>query len=167
MTRRIDFEQIVAYGHSLGGATAASVALADDRVLGGVDLDGSPWGPVIETGLEKPFLYSGKDLENGDDPTIIPFFEKLRGPKMMVRVDGATHYSYIDFPLLLTTQEEVPPELRLIYEYLLGTVEGERMMTIVITLLRGLFDLALRGDAQALSRVEKDFPEIHVMERDL
>ena len=44
------------FGHSLGGATAAAAMLEDQRIAAGVNLDGSLVGPVVDAGLDRPFL---------------------------------------------------------------------------------------------------------------
>jgi pimeloyl-ACP methyl ester carboxylesterase len=55
------------FGHSLGGATAAQAVLEDHRLVAGVNLDGSFFGSVIETGLSDPFLlfaHEGKNISS-------------------------------------------------------------------------------------------------------
>lgn len=154
------------YGHSLGGATAAEVTLLDDRVLGGIDIDGSPWAQAKKVGLSKPFLMSGKGTANGVDETWAPFYEKLSGPKMQLRVEGATHYSYIDIPVILVTRP-LPPEYDELLKYLIGTVEGLRMERIVMALLTGFASFVLDGDSGPLRGLNETFPEILVVAEQL
>ena len=44
------------FGHSLGGATAAAAMLEDQRIKAGVNLDGTLFGPVVNAGLDRPFM---------------------------------------------------------------------------------------------------------------
>ena len=58
---RLDLGRIGMFGHSLGGAAAASTMLVDRRVRAGADLDGLLFGQVRTSGLSRPFL-----LMNGE-----------------------------------------------------------------------------------------------------
>jgi len=49
------------FGHSLGGATAAAAMLDDQRIKAGVNLDGTLFGPVVNAGLDRPFMLVGAD----------------------------------------------------------------------------------------------------------
>ena len=49
-------ERVEMFGHSLGGAAAASAMLVDSRIRAGVDLDGLLFGPVRTGGMSRPFL---------------------------------------------------------------------------------------------------------------
>ena len=60
--RRLDLSRIGALGHSFGGAVSAQAALEDSRILSALDMDGSLWGQVQQTGLQKPFLFIEEDL---------------------------------------------------------------------------------------------------------
>jgi predicted dienelactone hydrolase len=44
------------FGHSLGGATAAQAMFEDRRIDAGINLDGTPSGPVVNAGLDRPFM---------------------------------------------------------------------------------------------------------------
>ncbi|OTA05148.1 hypothetical protein A9Z42_0057820 [Trichoderma parareesei] len=52
----INTSHLAIWGHSFGGCTAASVLHADNRVLGGLDLDCMLINPVLSTGISKPFI---------------------------------------------------------------------------------------------------------------
>jgi hypothetical protein len=163
----VDTNSIIAYGHSLGGATAAGAAYADSRILGGMDIDGSLYGPVVSAGLDKPFILAGRHAgEAGDSPPWTAFYENLRGPKMMAVVNGTTHYSYVDVRLLLTTQD-IPDDMIPLVEELAGTVDGARLEAIVQGILAGFAALTLRGEADTLLSINETFPEVIVRREDL
>jgi len=44
------------FGHSLGGAAAASAMLADNRFSCGLDMNGSSNGAAVDAGLDRPLL---------------------------------------------------------------------------------------------------------------
>lgn len=156
---RANLEKIIVYGHSLGGATAAQTALLDNRVLGGVDIDGSPWAESKQQGLDKPFVMMGKGAENGIDATWAPFYEKLRGFRMQLRVAGATHYSFTDVPQVFQVRP-LPPEYDDLIKYLAGTTSAEQMQSIIISVLTGFARLVLDGEGSQLLGVNETFPEV-------
>ncbi len=43
----LNVSQVAMFGHSLGGAATATAMLSDSRNAGGVDMDGTLYGPVI------------------------------------------------------------------------------------------------------------------------
>jgi hypothetical protein len=54
---RVDWDRVVAFGHSLGGIAVMELALQDDRVSAVLNYDGPLWfGQVGNVGLQKPFL---------------------------------------------------------------------------------------------------------------
>jgi predicted dienelactone hydrolase len=53
----IDLDAVGVMGHSFGGATAAQFCRLDARCKAGVDLDGYPYGDVIQVGLRQPFVF--------------------------------------------------------------------------------------------------------------
>ncbi len=55
-SQRLDLARLGVFGHSFGGATAAQVCQMDARCKAGIDLDGSLFGNVVQTGLKKPFM---------------------------------------------------------------------------------------------------------------
>ncbi|WP_110933441.1 alpha/beta hydrolase family protein [Paenibacillus bouchesdurhonensis] len=57
LTGKMDLQRLGMLGHSFGGAAAAQVMHQDSRLSSGVNMDGFPYGAVIEDGLPNPFLY--------------------------------------------------------------------------------------------------------------
>ena len=93
----LDLDRVAFVGHSLGGATAAETMRLDPRVDVGVNLDGSMLGPVLETGLERPFLLMGGAGE--EDETWRTFFSRSPAGEWLV-IDGAAHMAFSDVPVL-------------------------------------------------------------------
>jgi hypothetical protein len=63
------------FGHSLGGATAFSVLGADDRVLGGLNVNGTLFGingPTLANGTSKPFMLMGHEGHTRENPNDDP-----------------------------------------------------------------------------------------------
>ena len=53
----MNLQSVGVFGHSFGGAAAAEICHLDDRFKAGIDLDGDPYGDVIKTGLNQPFMF--------------------------------------------------------------------------------------------------------------
>jgi pimeloyl-ACP methyl ester carboxylesterase len=94
------------FGHSLGGATAAQALLEYPVLRAGVDLDGTPAGPVVTEGLDEPFgiMLSNtreEDVPPGvEDVDLATFVSHLRGPHPLVHLAGIGHNGYTDFVVL-------------------------------------------------------------------
>jgi predicted dienelactone hydrolase len=58
---KLDLAHIRVFGHSLGGATAASVCKTDARCQAGADLDGTLFSYQADRTLKKPFMFMAED----------------------------------------------------------------------------------------------------------
>lgn len=85
---------------------------------------------------------------------------------MQLRVEGATHYSFIDIPILLVARP-LPEKYDELVKQLVGTVEGNQMQAIILGLLNGFASLVLDGNTTPLRALNATFPEILVVEEDL
>ncbi|KAI9043626.1 uncharacterized protein KD926_003396 [Aspergillus affinis] len=138
----IDFSGIVVWGHSLGGAAAAQMMLRDDRIHAGANLDGRLSDPVLRTGLSKPFLLFGKTSGECKGPTWTQFWEVLRDLKVELTIAGATHQSFIDYPLLVEALH-LPGHHRSLLEPAIGPIAGIKMQKILADILDGFFQLCV------------------------
>ncbi|KAL6407755.1 Platelet-activating factor acetylhydrolase [Ilyonectria robusta] len=159
--------KIFVYGHSLGGATSAQVALNDDRVLGGLDLDGALRGSVSEDRLDVPFFVVSQEGTPDTTSYFKGFMDKLRGPKMLLEIDGTEHLSFVDLPLLLSLRDDVSPELQPGIAMVLGTIDGKRIADIVNNILSMVTNFLFEGKAESLCKLEDEVAEVTVVERDL
>ncbi|KAK3897060.1 Alpha/Beta hydrolase protein [Staphylotrichum tortipilum] len=158
---KIDFNHVIAMGHSLGGAAAAQVLPLDKRILGGIDMDGRLFNPVLKSGMKQPFLLLGREKHADEDATWNSFWEVLRGPKAMVGVAGTTHASFTDIPALIQSLG-LPAEAQSRVEELLGTVGGSRMQEIVAGICSSFFTSVFTGKYRRLLDTVQGFPEVSV-----
>lgn len=135
-----------AFGHSFGGAVSAEVCARDPRVRAALDLDGSLFGSVQQTGLAKPFLFMEEEIpaytaeqlnrsqsdrvENALNESDTAAFNKFGGYRIFLR--GSTHASFTDKPLYsplpsLSGRGAIPPlrEFHIIRAYSLAFFEQE------------------------------------------
>lgn len=96
---RIDGSRVAMVGHSIGGATASAAMVADPRIDAGVNLDGTPYVPVPDGGLDRPFLLFGTEDYHapGSDPRWDAAWRHLTGWRRWFTVTGAVHFSFTDY----------------------------------------------------------------------
>jgi hypothetical protein len=148
-------------GHSLGGAAAAQVLPLDPDILGGIDLDGRLFDPVLTSGMKQPFMLFGRETHADEDETWNSFWEVLRGPKAMVGVAGTTHASFTDIPALIQALG-LPAEAQSRIEQLLGTVGGSRMQEIVAGVCASFFTSVFTGRYRQLQDAVHGFSEVSI-----
>ncbi|KAK0377139.1 tat pathway signal sequence [Colletotrichum limetticola] len=155
----INPEKIFIAGHSFGGATVASSLYVDDRILGGLNFDGQMLGPVLAEGIDKPLVLVGTpttfDYISGWNET----WANLRGPSLMLVVNGTTHMSFFDAPQLPAVKA-LPIEYSDLIKQVLGTIDDNVLAKIEIELLRRTLDFVLEGQKDALCNIESVGPGV-------
>jgi pimeloyl-ACP methyl ester carboxylesterase len=166
-TKGLNVEKVAMFGHSLGGAAAAAAMLNDKRIVGGLDMDGALWGPVLEQGLDRPFMFmahTGHVRKNSNpvDPfnSWFAIWPKLRAFKLDIILANSLHYTFSDFPVVFQTLGIVPSKATA--EALLVTdLDGRRALKIVTTYVTAFLDFVLHNKKSALlERPVPEFPEI-------
>jgi pimeloyl-ACP methyl ester carboxylesterase len=157
----IDVDNVGFFGHSFGGATAAQAMLRDQRLKGGVNLDGSFFGTVIQDGLERPFIIFANEVHNTtDDPSWAAIWPKLKGWKRELILEGSVHGTFTDFPDIvdvLGLKGKLPPEAGQV----LGSIDGARVLEILGEYVGGFFEFVLKGrKVGLLDGPSERFPEI-------
>lgn len=157
---RLKIEETGMFGHSFGGATTAEAMFIDSRIRGGLDLDGSVSGTVVEKGLGRPFVFMGVPSHNlTSDSTWRSLWEKLRGWKRSLVLAGAEHSTYSDLPVaveLLGLGQALPLE-----ELELGTIDGLRANKIQRAYIDAFFDFVLKDKSDLLFKgPSQEYPEI-------
>ncbi|AXG79737.1 alpha/beta hydrolase family protein [Streptomyces paludis] len=155
----LDLSRTGMFGHSLGGATAAQALASGVPVAAGADLDGSVFGPVLTSGLRKPFLLMGEDADT--NPSWAAFWPRLRGWRRNLRLTGTRHFSFTDYETFLP---QVAGRLGATPEQLaevIGPLNGARAIDIQRRYLRAFFDLHLRDRrAPLLAGPSRRYPEV-------
>jgi dienelactone hydrolase len=147
----LNLDEVGMLGMSLGGATAAATMLDDPRIKAGIDLDGTLFGPVVATGLKRPFLLLSAGNHNRDnDPSWAQFWNASTGWKRDFQLLGSTHGSYFDgevlFPQLAGLLGLTPAQLT----GLIGTIDPARAITVESRYVDAFFDLHLRHHPEHL-----------------
>lgn len=154
--------KVVVYGHSFGGATAAVAAQRNPAVIGGLNFDGTIYGPVNEQGFkDKPFVLAAS-TRNYTRPTFpaVPdwdqFYEKVDAAKMELAIWDTQHYAFMDVPLLLTVYRQVPPTSQPTIDQTFGTLKGRRVEAAQNEIVAGLLKLAYDANPEALANVARN-----------
>lgn len=152
--------QTVVLGHSFGGAAAASTMRRFPSIGGGINLDGSMFGPVLNSGFQNPFMLMGHENKTqATDPSWKAIWSKLTGWKREFEVKKTAHYSFSDLPLLtqvLGLQKQLPQEVG----QLLGTIEGSKMMDLTVSYITTFLDSMLKHQSRGFGNLAKEFPEV-------
>jgi hypothetical protein len=147
----IDRGRVGVFGHSLGGLTAAAALEADRALAVGVDLDGSIFGPGVGRPVGRPFMIM---TEHGDG-TMLRFWPKLRGARLLVRIAGTRHLNFSDWNVLVPWLRKTRVSLPVV-----GTIKGARALRIERTYLDAFFGRHLADAPAPLLDSQSPFPEV-------
>lgn len=147
---RLDLAHIGMFGHSLGGATAASTMRVDPRIDAGADLDGVLFGGVRTAGLSRPFMLMSGEPGFAADPNRAGFWSRLRGPHYAVDIRGAQHFAFSDLVFLVPEVSRTNPAVGRALRAQVGSVAGPATLAAERAYLLGFFDRFLRGIDQPM-----------------
>lgn len=168
----LNVHKVAMFGHSLGGAATASAMLADTRIAGGINMDGALWGPVVQKGLDRPFMFMAhmNHTRSNDNSAADPanswfdIWPKLRGWKLDIRLENSLHYTFSDLPVVLQTLG-IRPNVTVAENLQVTSLNGKRALHIVTTYVVAFMDMVLKCKHEALLQGPVEaFPEV-VFER--
>jgi pimeloyl-ACP methyl ester carboxylesterase len=147
----LNVSKVAMFGHSLGGAATAAVMLNDSRIAGGLAMDGALFGPVVQKGLDRPFMLMAHtnltraNDSNTNDPANSWFdiWPNLRGWKLNVILSNSLHYTFSDFPIVLETLGIVP-NATTGNNLQVTDLNGSRALKIVTTYVTAFLDMVLK-----------------------
>jgi predicted dienelactone hydrolase len=147
-TGRLDMARVGVFGHSFGGATALQFCHDDARCKAGIDIDGAPIDGVIQTGVQKPFMFLLSDHSRESDreaPRIMAnirsIYDRLPADgRAYVVIRGANHFTFSDDGALLKSSA-----LRALFR-VLGklAIDGRRQLAITAESVHSFFDTYLK-----------------------
>ncbi|WP_433501104.1 alpha/beta hydrolase family protein [Sphaerimonospora sp. CA-214678] len=145
-TRLIDRSRIAMAGHSVGGASAIAAMVGDSRIRAGIDIDGSTYASIPDSGLSRPFLFLGKPSSytpGSGKPEVAGWehdWKLMTGWKRSLLVTGAAHTSFTDLGML---GDQFGIDLG-------ADIPGLRSVEITRRYVAAFFDLHLRERRQPL-----------------
>jgi dienelactone hydrolase len=139
----IDPSRIAMSGHSIGGASSLEAMVKDSRIRAGINMDGTTYDSIPQSGLSRPFLFLGTQAKHkpGDGAaTWDRDWKLLTGWKRWLVVAGSVHGSFNDMSLLAD-------QFGLDYD---ADLSGARSLEIIRRYTRAFFDQHLRNKPQPL-----------------
>jgi pimeloyl-ACP methyl ester carboxylesterase len=165
-TGRLDLQRLGMFGHSFGGATALQFCHDDPRCKAGIDIDGAPYGSVVQEGLKQPFLFifsdHSRELSDPASRQILADFQSLYNHlpngRLLVTIRRANHFSFSDQMLLKS--QYVIGLLRL---FGVGGLDGRRGLAITAEYVHTFFDVHLKdAPADLLNKPPQVYPEVQL-----
>ncbi|MEA5358618.1 Tat pathway signal protein [Amycolatopsis sp., V23-08] len=157
----LDLSAVGMFGHSAGGTAAAAAMDADPRIDAGIDMDGNlTWldgglMPVAAHGLDRPFLFLGKDGATDTGPGWQAFRANTPGWTRQLTLRGSQHASFTDAEALLP-QMNLPPDAR---TEAIGTIDPAVAIRTQEAYVSAFFDRWLRGrDSRLLDGPSPCYP---------
>ncbi|KAH8647993.1 hypothetical protein BGZ61DRAFT_548651 [Ilyonectria robusta] len=166
LPRKINFDNIVVYGHSLGGSSAAVAMLSDSRFRSGANLDGRFVKPALSKGPKQPFLMLGRPNHRTEDATWVTFWKNLRGPKAELAVAGIVHGAFTDVPLLITALG-LPTEVKAQISSIISTIDAQQLEKVLIKTLTSFFTYAFDGKPKPFIKAVQAISELSIVNSQL
>jgi len=163
-TGRLDMQRLGMFGHSFGGATALQFCHDDRRCKAGIDIDGAPYGSVVQEGLKQPFMIVLSDHSRElSDPAsrqihadIQSIYDRLPNGRVLITIRGANHFSFSDQMLLKSHYV-----IRLLRLFGVGALDGRRGLAITAECVHTFFDVYLKdAPAALLNKPSQLYPEV-------
>ena len=167
-SQELDVRNVAMFGHSLGGAATAAAMLNDSRIAGGINMDGTLYGPVVQEGLDRPFMLMAHTNHTrvagngtGDaDSSWFDFWANLRGFKLDIMLANSLHYTFSDLPIVLETLGIVP-NATIANNLQVTDLNGSRALQIVTTYVTAFLDMVLKHKISPLLQGPvAAFPEV-------
>jgi dienelactone hydrolase len=165
---RLDMTRVGVFGHSFGGATALQFCHDDSRCKAGIDIDGQPFGSVIQDGLRQPFMFLLSDHGDPSDPdgrriwaNIQSIYDRLPPDgRLRIAIRGANHFLFSDDGALLKSHIV----LRALRMAGVVGIDGRRQLAVTAYCVHSFFDTYLKGaSAERLDLPSPLYPEIRVL----
>ena len=162
-SQRLDLARLGVFGHSFGGATAAQVCQMDARCKAGIDLDGTLFGNVVQTGLKKPFMVIQSDPGSCSDSDCRSFQQKIQailrtvphGESYHLAIKGMEHFNFSDYAVSFSPARAFG---------LLGSIDGVRGLQITRAYVRAFFDTYLSNTPSLLLQgPASTYPEVQFL----
>jgi predicted dienelactone hydrolase len=161
-TGRLDLNRLGMFGHSFGGATTLQFCHDDQRCKAGIDIDGDPFGSVLQDAPHQPFFFLLSDHGDLSAPDTREVFSKIRSVydrlppgKLLLMVRGANHFSFSDQILLKSGYVVGPMQL------LRHGPDARRGLAITTAYVHTFFDVYLKGESpERLEELRRTYPEV-------
>lgn len=157
---RLDLAHISAIGHSFGGASAALALSRDARIQAAANIDGTLYGTLARTALQKPFLLLQSDpAETHHSERYLSgnqqLFENLKAPGYRIEIRGANHFSFTDVPLFFS-----PPARWILSFFVGGPRDVSETHHLSADILAAFLQPSPSGQPASLEAVLRRYPNV-------
>lgn len=165
---RLDLTRVGIFGHSFGGAQAAQFCRDDNRCKAAIDIDGAPYGSVIQTGSQKPLMFLLSDHSGESDAesreviaNIQSIYDRLpENTRVRIMIRGANHNTFSDDTALLKSRV-LRGILRLFGKL---RINASRQLALTAYCVHSFFDQQLKGAPDPHLGISSPlYPEIEVV----
>jgi dienelactone hydrolase len=163
-TGRLDLQRFGMFGHSFGGATTLQFCHDDPQCKAGIDIDGAPYGSVVQDGLKQPFMFLFSDHSRDvSDPAgrviaanFQSLYDRLPNGRLLITIRGANHFSFSDQILLKSHYL-----IGLMRWFGFGRLDQRRGLAITTEYVHTFFDVYLKGAPHAsLNQLAEHYAEV-------
>jgi len=144
----LDLERVGIFGMSFGGASSVEACLNEVRCKAVVNLDGFQFGKSFTSPIQQPYLMMYSEQNQGMNDFAV---DSAQAAAYRAVVSGTKHFNYTDFALISPLFTQVG---------FTGTINPQRMETIMDTYLLAFFDQYLLGKETDFSALNARFPEV-------
>lgn len=139
--------------------------LVDNRFVGGINLDGRLWGPVVEKGLSCPFLLFGHtNHTQASESSWAIFWSHLRGWKLELELAQSEHYTFSDFPVLVDALSVSDEVRQFIQAARIGTIGGLRAKDVITSYTIATLQYFVYGHtSELLSGPSIAYPDVKIV----
>jgi dienelactone hydrolase len=158
----VDLGHIGLFGHSFGGATAASTCKIDARCKAGADLDGTLFSYQVSGTLQAPFMFMAEAACASGCKTMHQAYSESKSAAYYLTIKGARHFNFSDLPLRWLR----PGRLFFAIAGYTGSIPPERSLEITNVYLAAFFDRYLKNvDSELLHGPLSAYPEVDIGKR--
>ena len=153
---RLDLDRIGVFGMSSGGTTTHLTCTRDPRCRAGLNLDGFQPFLIDLPPLRVPFMH----MVSERNFQLAIAHESAEATSYFVRILGTDHPSFTDFVLSLHRLRSV--------SNMLGTIDGERMLSLVNDYVLAFFDEALLDRREPIlhGATSDRYPEVVMLSKE-
>jgi predicted dienelactone hydrolase len=147
---KLDLKRIGVLGMSMGGMATNEICISDSRVQAGINMDGGLTAPQLDKRIQTPFMFLNGKRYVGYGQL---FTKNIVKDGYSLSVRGADHYNFTDYSIYKIQN----------LSFLMGTIEGNRIITIMNDLVVAFFDKYLKQN-ENIDIIDKaqNYPEIEI-----
>jgi len=164
----LDLTRVGIFGHSWGGAQAVQFCRDDSRCKAAIDIDGAPYGSVVQSGSQKPLMFllsdhrGESDIESREVMAIIQsIYDRLpENGRVRLMIHGANHNTFSDDTALLKSR--IMRGLLRIFGRL--RIDATRQLALTTYCVHSFLDQHLKGAVDPGLNVSSPlYPELEIV----